>query len=82
MHGVNSNTVADAIQSSLTRVGYSSADFSGISMRRGGLTTALAGGVPSDLYELQSGHVSDSWKNYIHPGQERKLLLFYESFQL
>jgi integrase len=82
LHGIISNTVADAIHSSLNRVGYNSTEFSGISMRRGGLTTALTGGVPSDLYALQSGHVSDSWKNYVHPGQERKLLLFYESFQL
>jgi integrase len=80
-HAATPNTVAGAIKNSLTRVGFSCTEFSGISMRRGGLTTALAGGVPSELYELQSGHASANWKKYIHPGQEHKLLQFYESFK-
>jgi hypothetical protein len=51
-------------------------------MRRGGLTTALTGGVPSDLYELQSGHSSSAWKSYVRPGRQDQLLLFYKAFQL
>eukprot|EP00961_Rhodomonas_salina_P110818 1491334-Rhodomonas_salina.1 len=39
------------------------------SLRVGGLTTALGGSVPSDLYSLQSGHDSDAWKKYIQGGQ-------------
>jgi integrase len=82
MHGVTPHTVRDAVFASLGRAGFPTAEFSGISMRRGGLTTALVGGVPSDLYELQSGHASSAWKAYVHPGQEHKLLQFYQSFSL
>ena len=82
MHGATANTVRDAVRSSLERANYNVEEFSGISMRRGGLTTALAGGVPSDLYELQSGHSSSAWKSYVRPGQHDKLLMFYNSFEL
>jgi integrase len=81
-HAATHNTIRDAVRSSLSNTGFPTSDFSGISMRRGGLTTALTGGVPSDLYELQSGHASDQWKKYVHPGQEHKLLMFYRSFEM
>ena len=81
-HGATNNTVRDAVLGTLASAGFPSSDFSGISMRRGGLTTALAGGVPSSLYELQSGHTSDAWKHYVRPGQTDQLLRFYNAFQL
>jgi hypothetical protein len=80
--GATNNTVRDAVLGTLASAGFPSSDFSGISMRRGGLTTALAGGVPSSLYELQSGHTSDAWKHYVLPGQTDQLLRFYNAFQL
>lgn len=82
MHGITPHTVSEALSNCLTLSGFPSSEFSGISMRRGGLTTALAGGVPSSLYELQSGHSSDSWKHYVRPGQTDQLLRFYHAFQL
>ena len=82
MHGTTSNTIRDAVNNCLRQAGFPADEFSGISMRRGGLTTALAGGVPSDLYELQSGHSSAAWKSYVRPGQTDQLLRFYHSFQL
>ncbi len=82
MHGSTPNTVRDAVSNCLNLAGFPANEFSGISMRRGGLTTALAGGVPSDLYELQSGHSSSAWKNYVRPGQTDQLLRFFHAFQL
>ena len=82
MHGATANTVRDAVHSTLERADYNTQEFSSISMRRGGLTTALAEGVPSDLYELQSGHASNAWKSYVRPGQHDKLLMFYHAFKL
>jgi integrase len=82
LHGINHNTVRDAVATTLDSAGFPSHEFSGVSMRRGGLTTALAGGVPSDLYELQSGHSSSAWKSYVRPGRQDQLLLFYKAFQL
>ncbi len=76
------DTVRRAVHASLQRLGVEPSGFSGISMRRGGLSTALEGGVPSDLYVLQSGHASDSWKNYIRGGNIDQLLRFHGSFGL
>jgi integrase len=82
MHGATTHTVRDAVFSQLSLAGFPAAEFSGISMRRGGLTTAIADGVPSSLYELQSGHASDAWKHYVRPGQTDQLLRFFQAFKL
>eukprot|EP00961_Rhodomonas_salina_P284907 3850293-Rhodomonas_salina.1 len=68
-HATTNHTVSDAVRNSLELVGISAKGFSGISMRCGGLTTALTGNVQSDLYKMQSGHASDAWKKYVRPGQ-------------
>jgi integrase len=82
MHGMNKDTVSKAIHNSLLHVGFDPSCFSGISLRRGGLSTAVEGGVPSELYQLQSGHASDSWKHYVRGGCIDQLLRFHGSFGL
>jgi hypothetical protein len=82
MHGIERRTVTEAVHHVLGRLNIDPHLFSGISMRRGGLSTALEGGVPSELYELQSGHASDAWKSYVRSGQVGTLLRFYEAFAL
>jgi hypothetical protein len=80
-HGATPSTVADALRSSLTRANIDTEGYSGISMRAGGLTTALAADIPKDLFTLQSGHTSDAWKHYVR-GHNPMLLRFYEAFEL
>jgi hypothetical protein len=80
-HGVTHATVADAIRSALGRAGVDTTGYSGISMRSGGLTTALAADIPKDLFTLQSGHTSDAWKHYVR-GHSSMLLRFYDAFGL
>jgi integrase len=82
MHGASPNTIQDAVSTRLELAGFPASEFSGISMRRGGLTTAISDGVPSSLYELQSGHTSDAWKHYVRPGQTDQLLRFFQAFKL
>ena len=82
LHGITKNTVKDALHFCVNAIGLTTTGFSSVSMRRGGLTTAFEGGVPSDLYELQSGHRSDAWKGYVRAGKVPQLLRFYQSFQL
>ena len=82
MHGASTHTIRDAVSGRLELAGFPASEFSGISMRRGGLTTAIADGVPSSLYELQSGHTSDAWKHYVRPGQTDQLLRFFQAFKL
>jgi hypothetical protein len=43
----------------LGHVGYNTALFSGISARRGGLSTAIEAGVPEAILWMQSGHAQD-----------------------
>ena len=82
-HSISNNTVTDAVRDSLERIGVpDAAAYSGKSLRAGALTTALAGGVPSDLYELQSGHRSDQWKKYIRGSEVKLLYRFQDSFGL
>ena len=82
-HSISNNTVTDAVRDSLGRIGVPDAHaYSGKSLRAGALTTALASGVPSDLYELQSGHRSDQWKRYIRGTEVKLLYCFQDSFGL
>ncbi len=73
--------VAYAVRSTLDRAGVDTTGYSGISMRAGGLTTAVAADIPKDLFTLQSGHASDVWQHYVR-GHDAMLLRFYEAFGL
>eukprot|EP00961_Rhodomonas_salina_P218349 2950492-Rhodomonas_salina.1 len=55
-HGVTDSTIAEAVRGSLQCIDLDAKGYCCKSLRVGGLTIALGGGVPSDLYELQSGH--------------------------
>lgn len=70
------------MRGSLQRIELDAKGYCGKSLRVGGLMTALGGTLPSDLYELQSGHSSDAWKRYIRGGQCDELYLFQGSFGL
>jgi integrase len=80
-HGTTHTTITEALRSVLTRANIDTTGFSGISMRAGGLTTALAANVPADLFTMQSGHASDAWKHYVR-GHSAMLLRFYDAFEL
>jgi integrase len=82
LHGMTKDTVRKAIHTSLRRVGCDPSGFSGISLRRGGLSAAVEAGVPSELYQLQSGHASDCWKHYVRGGSVDQLLRFHGAFGL
>ena len=48
--------VSDAIRNAVASVGCTGARFSGISARKGGLSTAIQAGVEEVVLYLQSGH--------------------------
>jgi hypothetical protein len=66
----------------MAAIGVNIDGISGVSMRQGGLSTAFEAGVPSELYELQSGHSSNAWKKYVRFGNVPQLLQFFQAFGL
>ena len=81
-HGVSASTVRNAVLQCLKRIRVEPDKYSPVSMRKGGVSTALAGGVPTDLRNLQSGHRSVCWQNYADFVQRKQLYAFYEAFQM
>ena len=64
-------------------VGFNTALFSGISARRGGLSTAVEAGVPEAILWMQSGHVQDvAARRYIKLGSPKLLYRTWEAFRL
>ena len=57
-HGVAASTLRKAVFEQLQHIGIDTAMYSSVSMRKGGISTALAANVPGsgDLRNLQSGH--------------------------
>ena len=82
LHGITKATVTDAVNACMRRIGIDVDAYSSVSMRRGGLSAAVEANVPSELYQLQSGHRSDAWKQYVQVGQTDQLLRFYNAFHL
>ena len=67
----------------LGHVGYNTALFSGISARRGGLSTAIEAGVPETILWMQSGHAQDkAARRYVQLGSPKLLYRTWDSFQL
>jgi hypothetical protein len=62
---ISKDVVRSAVKESLGRIGVAPENYSPISMRRGGVSAAVAGGVNETLWKLQSGHRGVSWQNYI-----------------
>ena len=67
----------------LGHVGYDTTQFSGISARKGGLSTAIEGGVPEPILWMQSGHAQDvAARRYVQLNSPALLYKTYESFNL
>jgi hypothetical protein len=58
-------------------------NFSGISARKGGLTTAISAGVPEEIVYLQSGHgMRRAARAYMHLLDPALLFATYQAFGL
>jgi hypothetical protein len=67
----------------LGHIGFNTALFSGISARRGGLSTAIEAGVPEAILWMQSGHAQDvAARRYVRLGSPKLLYRTWESFKL
>jgi integrase len=79
---VQRSVIATAVKESLARIGVVPDKFSPVSMRRGGVSAALAAGVNETLWKLQSGHRSISWQNYADVVTRDQLYEFSNAFGL
>jgi hypothetical protein len=67
----------------LAHVGFDTPSFSGISARRGGLSTAIEAGVPEAILWMQSGHAQDlAARRYVKRNSPALLYRTYEAFDL
>jgi integrase len=76
------SVIAKAVKDSLSRIGVAPADFSPVSMRKGGVSAAIAAGVNETLWRLQSGHRSTAWQNYADVFRKDQLYEFANAFGL
>lgn len=75
--------VSDSIKAAVTAAGACPRRFSGISARKGGISTAIEAGVGEDILYLQSGHgVSKAGRPYMHIRDPARLLETFAAFQL
>ena len=75
--------VSASIVRGLAHVGFDTALFSGISARRGGLSTAIEAGVPECILWMQSGHAQDlAARRYVHLRSPKLLYRTWEAFGL
>ena len=66
----------------LGHVGFNTALFSGISARRGGLSTAIEAGVPEAILWMQSGHAQDvAARRYVQLCSPKLLFRTWEAFK-
>jgi len=74
---------SDCIKEVVSAAGCSSKRFSGVSARKGGISTAIDAGVPEAILFLQSGHgQAKAARNYMQLGDPRRLLETFEAFGL
>ena len=67
----------------LQHVGFDTTFFSGISARKGGLSTAIEAGVPEHILWMQSGHAQDvAARRYVQLNSPALLYRTYEAFGL
>ena len=80
---VSRQQVTNAVINSLKMLGVDPAHFSGLSMRRGGISAALVARVPEPILFLQSGHGSNcAARNYMVPRDPHILYETYLAFGL
>ena len=74
---------SDCIKEAVAAAGCTSKRFSGVSARKGGISTAIDAGVPEPILFLQSGHgQAKAARNYMQLGDPRRLLETFEAFGL
>lgn len=74
---------ADALRRVMGACGADTSRFSGISARKGGLTTAISAGVTEEILFLQSGHSqSRAARNYMHLQDPHRLFDTFRAFGL
>jgi hypothetical protein len=75
--------IGDGIRRMLGQCGADVSHFSGISARKGGLTTAISAGVPEEILFLQSGHgQARAARNYMHLQDPARLFDTFRAFGL
>ena len=66
--------VSGAVKTAIALLGLDNRHYSGISMRRGGITAAVQAGVPEPILYLQSGHgTAVAGRRYVDPDDPRVL---------
>ena len=67
----------------MQHVGFDTTYFSGISARKGGLSTAIEAGVPEHILWMQSGHAQDvAARRYIRLGSPRLFYRTWDAFRV
>ena len=80
---VSRQQVTNAVLNSLKMIDIETKHFSGLSMRRGGISAALVARVPEPILFLQSGHGSNcAARNYMVPRNPNILFETYNAFGL
>jgi hypothetical protein len=80
---ITNQMFGDALRRVLGACGADIRRFSGISARKGGLTTAISAGVTEEILFLQSGHSqSRAARNYMHLQDPARLFDTYRAFGL
>ena len=80
---VSRQQVTNGVINSLRLIGVDTAHYSGLSMRRGGISAALVARVPEPILFLQSGHGSHcAARNYMVPRDPHILFETYLAFGL
>ena len=80
--GVTKTHVTSAVQNVLSLIGVDATGYSGISMRKGGVSAAVIGGIPHDLRTMQTGHKSSAWEHYFDLAEKKELYKFFSVFGL
>ena len=80
---ISASMFGDALRRALGACGADMSRFSGISARKGGLTTAITAGVTEEILFLQSGHgQTRAARNYMHLQEPDRLFDTFRAFQL
>jgi hypothetical protein len=78
-----SSEVSRMIVRGLSHVGFDTSLFSGISARKGGLSTAIEAGVPEHILWMQSGHAQDvAARRYVQLRSPTRLYETWAAFRL
>ena len=83
MRPMTTQMIGDGLRRMMTICGADTKHFSGISARKGGLTTAITAGVTEEILFLQSGHgQARAARNYIHLQDPARLFDTFRAFGL